>query len=73
MRLPTSSGDGLDLTRIGAGAENEVVGEGGDAGKVEDLDIGGFLGFGCADGDEPGRGLSFDGGCDGCLVQNVLL
>ena len=47
-------GDGLHLSRVGARAKDEVVGEGGDAREVENLDIGGFFGFGCADGHEPG-------------------
>jgi hypothetical protein len=42
-------GDGLDLPRIGARADDEVVGEGGDAGQVENPDVGGFLRFGGAD------------------------
>ena len=46
--------DGLDLALVGAGADHEIVGEGGDAGEIEHFDVGGFLGFGGADGNQPG-------------------
>jgi hypothetical protein len=65
--------DGLDLPWIGSGTDHEVVGEGSDAGEIENLDIGGLLGFGSADGEEPGRGLGFDRWDDVCLFQNTLL
>jgi hypothetical protein len=35
--------DGLHLLLVGAGADDEVVGERGDAGEVEDYEVGGFL------------------------------
>jgi hypothetical protein len=68
-------GDGLDLALVGAGADDEVVGEGSDAGEIEDLDIGSFLGFSGADGNEPGRGGGFGSGglFTVCLSQNTLL
>ena len=68
-------GDGLDLAGIGAGADDEEIGEGSDAGEVENLDIGGFLRFGGADGGEPGRdgGGEFLGLVDLGLLQNTLL
>ncbi len=46
--------DGLHLPLIGAGADHKIVGEGSDAGEVEDFDVGGFFGFGGADGEQPG-------------------
>jgi hypothetical protein len=51
-------GDGLDLAGIGAGADDEEIGERCDAGEIEDQDFGGLFRFGRADGGEPGR----DGG-----------
>lgn len=45
--------DGLNLLRIGAGADDEVVRERRDAGKVEDLDVFRLLGFGGAYRNEP--------------------
>ena len=42
---------------IGARADHEVIGERGDAGQVQNRDIGGFLGFGGADGNQPGGNL----------------
>ncbi len=47
---PDVVADGLHLPLIGARADHEIVGKGGDAGQIEDPDIGGFFGFGCADG-----------------------
>ena len=52
--------DGLNLAGVGACGDDEEIGEGSDAGEVEDQDVGGFLGFGGADGNEPGG----DGGLD---------
>ena len=46
--------DGLNLARVGAGGDHEEIGERSDASKVQDQDVGGFLGFGGADGNEPG-------------------
>jgi hypothetical protein len=46
-------GDGLDLAGVGAGADDEIIGEGGDTGEVEDEDVGGLLFTGGADGGEP--------------------
>ena len=66
---------GLDLPLVGAGGDDEVVRERRDTPQIEHLDIGSFLGFGGADGYEPGRGSSCGG--DGfvaiCLGQNTLL
>ena len=48
--------DGLDLARIAAGADDEVVGKRGNLAQVENGDVGGFFGFGGADRGEPGCG-----------------
>ena len=68
-------GDGLNLPLIGAAAEDEIIGEGSDAGQIQNLDVGGLLGFGGADRYEPGCGGGRKGG--GCfkmrLGQNTLL
>jgi hypothetical protein len=67
--------DGLHLPLISAGADDEVVGESGDAGEVEDYQVGGLFGFGCAGGNQPG----WRGGFGNCgfleigLGQNRLL
>jgi hypothetical protein len=42
------------LFLVVAGANDEVIREAGDAGEIEDFDVGGFLGFGGANGDQPG-------------------
>jgi len=42
--------DGLDLARVGAGRDDEEIGKCSDASKVQNLGVGGFLGFGGADG-----------------------
>ena len=47
--------DRLHLFLIVAGADDEVVGKAGDPRQIQDLDIGGFFGFGGADCDQPGR------------------
>jgi hypothetical protein len=52
--------DGLNLARVGAGRDDEEIGERGDAGEVQNQDVGGFLGFGGADGNEPGGGGGLD-------------
>ena len=67
--------DGLHLFLIAAGADDEVVGEGGDAGEVEDYQVGGLFGFGCAGSDQPGGrgGLSSGGFREIGLGQNRLL
>lgn len=72
---PDFIANGLDLALIGAGADDEIVGEGGDTGEIENLYVGGFLGFGGADGDEPGGRFSFGPGIflDVGLGQNTLL
>ena len=51
--------DGLNLALVAAGADDEVVGEGGDAGEVQHANVGGFLRFGGAHGQQPGRGRGF--------------
>ena len=48
-------GDGLDLFRIGAGANDEVVGEGGNPGQIQDVNVGGFFRLGRADCNQPRR------------------
>ena len=52
--------DGLNLPRVGAGRDYEEVGERSDASEVQNLDVSGFLGFGGADGNEPGGGGGLD-------------
>ena len=49
--------DGLNLARVGAGADDEEIGKRGDFAKVEDAYVGGLLRIGGADGGEPGRCL----------------
>jgi hypothetical protein len=44
----------LHLFLIVAGADDEIVRKTRDAGEVEDFDVGGFLGFGSANGNQPG-------------------
>ena len=62
--------NGLNLPLVGAGADDKEVRKRGNAGEVENLDVGRLLGFGGADGDEPGGGW----GLSGCfLSQNTLL
>ena len=46
--------DSLDLALVVASADDEVIGKTGDAGEVEDPDIGGFFGFGGPDCNQPG-------------------
>ena len=46
-------GNGLHLAGIGAGADDEVIGEGSDAGEVENDDVSGLFVAGGADGGEP--------------------
>ena len=72
---PDFVADGLHLLLVGAGADHEVVGEGGDAGEIEDYDVGGFLGFCGADGNQPGGRGGFGGGgfLEIGLGQNTLL
>ena len=50
--------DGLALAWVRSGADDEVVGEGGEFPKVEDPDIGRFLGFRGPDGSQPCQGFS---------------
>ena len=45
--------DGLNLARIGAAANYEVIGEGGDFAHIEGYDIARLLGFGGSGGGEP--------------------
>jgi hypothetical protein len=59
---PDLVADGLHLPLVGAGADDEIVGEGGDTGEVEDYQVGGLFGFGCADGDQPGGRCGLGGG-----------
>ena len=54
---PHFVGDGLHVARVGARADHEVIGESGDAGQVQNADIGGFFGFGGADSHQPGWGF----------------
>jgi hypothetical protein len=72
---PDFVADGLHLLLVGAGTDHEEVRERGDAGKVEDYEVGGLLRFGCADGDQPGwrSGLGSDGFLEIGLGQNRLL
>ena len=67
--------DGLHLFLVGAGADDEVVGERGDAGEVEYDQVGGFLRFRSADGNQPGwrSGLGGSGFLEIGLGQNRLL
>jgi hypothetical protein len=67
--------DGLHLFLVGAGADDEVVGEGGDAGEVEYDQVGSFFRFGSADGSQPGwrSGLGGSGFLEIGLGQNRLL
>jgi hypothetical protein len=60
---------------IGAGADDEEIRKRGDAGEIQDLDIGSFLGFCGADGDEPGRNGGLEAGrfFDVGLGQKLLL
>jgi hypothetical protein len=60
--------DGLHLFGVGAVANHEIIGKGGDAREVQDLDIGGFFGLRGAYGNEPvGLGSGFGSGT-GCEV-----
>jgi hypothetical protein len=67
--------DGLDLALIGASADHKIIGEGGNAGEIEYFDVGGFLGFSGADGNQPGWGfdLQFRGLSDVGFGQITLL
>ena len=67
--------DRLDLFGVGSGANHEVIGERGDARQVQNLDVGGLLGFGGAHGDQPGGGfdLGFSGRVQVTLGQTILL
>jgi hypothetical protein len=67
--------DGLHLFLVGAGADDEVVGERGDAGEVEHDQVGGFFRFRSADGNQPGwrSGLGGSGFLEIGLGQNRLL
>jgi hypothetical protein len=49
----------LDLARAGAGTDDEIVGKRRYPGKVKDVDIAGFFGFGGADSYQPGGLLNF--------------
>jgi len=65
----------LHLFLVGAGADDEVVGERGDAGEVEYDQVGCFFRFCCADGNQPGwrGGLGSGGFLEIGLGQNRLL
>jgi hypothetical protein len=67
--------DGLHLLLVGAGADDEIVGERGDAGEVEYDQVGGFFRFCGADGNQPGwrGGLGGSGFLEIGLGQNRLL
>ena len=67
--------DGLHLFLVGAGADDEEVGERGDAREVEDYQLGGLLRFGGADGDQPRwrSSLGIGGFFEIALGQNRLL
>ena len=66
--------DGLNLPLVGAGANDEKVGERSDAGEVQNLYVGSFLGFGGADRNQPGRGSGLNAGfCSVGLSQGTLL
>ena len=45
--------DRLTLPLVRPGADHEVIGKRGDAGEVQHLDVGCFLGFGGANGQQP--------------------
>ena len=42
--------DGLNLPRVGPGGDDEEIGKRSDASEIENQGVGGFLGFGGADG-----------------------
>lgn len=48
-------GDGLNLFRIGPAANDEVVGEGGNPGQIQDVNVGGFFRLRRADRNQPRR------------------
>jgi hypothetical protein len=47
----------LDLTLVGSGTDDEIIGERGDLAEVEDADVRRFFRFGCANSYEPVRGF----------------
>jgi hypothetical protein len=49
--------DRLDITLVGAGADDEIIRKRGDPGQIQDLDIGSLFGFGGANGQQPGCGF----------------
>lgn len=52
--------DGLDLPRIGARTEDEIIGERGNSGKVQNFDVRCFFGLSGADGGQPMRDLGME-------------
>ena len=50
---------GLDLALVGARADHEIVGERGNPGQIQNLDVSRFLGFRGADCDKPGGYVDF--------------
>jgi hypothetical protein len=62
-------GDGLHLLRVGAGADHKKVRKGGDAGQVQNLDIGRFFGFRRLDCESPGRLLGCLRSCGNLLRE----
>lgn len=63
--------DGLNLARIGAGGNDEVVGERGDFSKVQNADFDGLLGFGSVHGSKPER--SFEGVFGQCFASALII
>ena len=72
---PDFVADGLNLALVGPRADHEEVRKRGDSREVQHLDFAGFLGFGGAYGNEPGRrgGANFLRLREICLPQNTLL
>lgn len=61
-------GDGLILARVRARADHKIIGKAGDAGEIQNSDVGGLLFLGGANCDAPpGFGLM----CGSSTVSNV--
>lgn len=54
-------GYSLYLLRVRAGTDDEIVGERGDGGEIQDLNVGGFFGFGSLYRYKPGGLRKFFG------------
>ena len=54
---PNLIADGLNLTLVVPGTNDEEVGERSNTRQIEDFDVGGFLGLGGADSDQPRGGF----------------